>query len=366
MPALKSYIIRYVLSEGRQLRKRIFYEQKLASREIVFFHDPKDAHSVLLASQVPRLLKRYGMSLRPFTIGDVPAEYTPERAALPAWNVDDAKWVAGKYGIDFPKQVPNEIANAPDGTAQLLKLGHYQGGMIYYAGEWYWGLDRLHFLETRLQELGLGQGKPLIARSLDWGRNDRRQTDQPITAYLSLRSPYSYLAAMQLYDLARQHGTTVDLRPVLPMVMRGYKVPKSKRLYIAGDAARQARSKDIDYGLIRDPIGKPTERGMAILASVLGTPREEAFLKSFYRAVWAEGVKAGSAIGLRKICERAGINKDEVGIALSDESWREMAKQNQDELQAAGLWGVPSYVVGGKAIWGEDRLARVQENLFSI
>ncbi len=366
MPALKSYIIRYVLSEGRQLRKRIFYEQKLASREIVFFHDPKDAHSVLLAAQIPKLLNRYGLTLRPFTIGDMPPQYAPELAALRAWNADDAKWLAGRHSLDFSQQVSDEVENAPDGTAQLLKLGHYQGGMIYYAGEWYWGVDRLQFLEERLQELGLGQGKRFIAKPMDWDRSDTRQTDKPIIAYLSLRSPYSYMAAMQIYDLARQHGTTVDLRPVLPMVMRGYKVPKSKRLYIAGDVARRARRKDIDYGLIRDAVGKPTERGMAILASVLGTPREEAFLKSFYRAVWAEGVNAGSAIGLRKICDRAGISRAEAGKALADEGWRDMAAQNQDELQAAGLWGVPSFIVGGKAIWGEDRLARVQENLFSI
>ena len=365
MPALKSYVIRYVLSEGRQMRKRKFYEQKLASREIVFFHDPKDAHSALLAAQIPKLLERYGLTLRPFTIGDMPPQYAPELGALRVWNADDAKWLAGKHGLDFPGPVPGEIANAPGGTAQLLKLGHYQGGMIYYAGEWYWGVDRLHFLEDRLQGLGLGQGKRLIAKPIDWDRSDSRQTDKPITAFLSLRSPYSYMAAMQVYDLARQHGTRVDLRPVLPMVMRGYNVPKSKRLYIAGDVARRARSKDIDYGLIRDAVGKPTERGMAILARVLGTPREEAFLKSFYRAVWSEGVNAGSAVGLRKICERAGISRIEVGAALGDESWREMAGQNQADLQATGLWGVPSFIVGGKAIWGEDRLARVQENLFS-
>lgn len=348
------------------LRKRIFYESKLASREIVFFHDPKDAHSVLLASQIPKLLKRYGLKLRPFTIGDMPPHYAPELSALRVWNAEDARWLSAKQGLDFKENVPAEIAAAPDGTAQLLKLGHYQGGMIYYAGEWYWGVDRLHYLEERLQGLGLGKGERPIAPPLDWDRNDTRQTDTPITAYLSLRSPYSYMAAMQIYDLARQHGTTVDLRPVLPMVMRGYQVPKSKRLYIAGDVARRARLKDIDYGLIRDAVGKPTERGMAILASVLGTPREEAFLKSFYRAVWAEGVNAGSAIGLRKICDRAGISRDEAGKALADEGWRDMAARNQVDLQAAGLWGVPSFIVGGKAIWGEDRLARVQENLFSI
>ncbi|WP_017930913.1 DsbA family protein [Robiginitomaculum antarcticum] len=363
MAALKSYIIRYLLSEGRMLRKRVFYESKMTSREIVFFHDPKDAHSVLLASQIPALLDWYGLTLRAFTITDMPPKYAPELDALRAWAKEDARWLSARLGIKFPGHVPGEIADAPEGTAQLLKLGHYQGGMIYYAGEWYWGLDRLHFLEERLQDIGRGEGAP-ITPPVDWDRNDTRKTDRSIKAFLSLRSPYSYLAAMKIYDLARQHEATVSLRPVLPMLMRGYDVPKSKRLYIAGDVARQARRKNIPYGLISDAVGKPTERGMAVLFSVLGTPREEAFLKSFYKAVWAEGVNAGSAIGLRRICERAGITRDEVGAALRDETWRAKAAKNQADLHAAGLWGVPSFIVNGQAVWGEDRLARIQENLF--
>ena len=32
----------------------------------------------------------------------------------------------------------------------LRKLGHFGSATMYYAGEWYWGIDRLHYLYDRL------------------------------------------------------------------------------------------------------------------------------------------------------------------------------------------------------------------------
>ena len=34
-------------------------------------------------------------------------------------------------------------------------MGHYLGAMFYYAGEWYWGLDRLPYMLERLDKLKL-------------------------------------------------------------------------------------------------------------------------------------------------------------------------------------------------------------------
>ena len=36
------------------------------------------------------------------------------------------------------------------GRREREALGHYLGGTLYYAGEWYWGIDRLPYLEERL------------------------------------------------------------------------------------------------------------------------------------------------------------------------------------------------------------------------
>ena len=55
--------------------------------------------------------------------------------------------------------------------------------------------------------------------------------------YLSFRSPYTYIAAERVKALAGAYGAALKLRFVLPMVMRGMQVPRTKSIYILKDAA---------------------------------------------------------------------------------------------------------------------------------
>ena len=63
----------------------------------------------------------------------------------------------------------------------------------------------------------------------------------------------------------REKGRLNFLFAVLPMVMRGLPVPRPKRLYIVHDAAREARLHSTPFGRFNDPVGRPTERGLAII-----------------------------------------------------------------------------------------------------
>jgi 2-hydroxychromene-2-carboxylate isomerase len=246
------------------------------------------------------------------------------------------------------------------------RLGHYLGATFYYAGEWYWGIDRLHHLEHRLQALGVarqGVADLMFARAADLAKPVSLTDPPPIDFFFSLRSPYSAIVAQRVFDLGRSTGAEVRLRYVLPMVMRGLPVPREKRSYISQDAAREAFVRGIPFGRLNDPVGRPTERGLALmpLAERLGKGQE--YVLSFMRGVWAEGIDAGSDRGLRRLAERAGLSWDAARQALKDDAWRQEAEQNRQEMFALGLWGVPSFKVGDCVVWGQDRLWAVQEEL---
>ncbi len=314
------------------------------------------------------------------------------------------------------------------GDALRQRLGHYLGGTFFYAGEWYWGIDRLHHLERRLQDLGsaragvagtvafapdlqtdlqtdlaaeLGHGVPAgrgsgraAERAADAGAAPLRllldaqsnphtngridSTSNPLPGsgeahrhastptidfFFSLRSPYSAIVMPRVFALARAQGAPVRLRFVLPMVMRGLAVPASKRRYISLDAAREARLHRIPFGRLNDPVGRPTERGLALIPFAHARGRAEAYLLAFMRGVWSEGLDAGSDRGLRAIVEAAGLPWTEARDALADEGWREIAERNRQALLDLGLWGVPSFQVAGTSTWGQDRLWQVREAL---
>jgi 2-hydroxychromene-2-carboxylate isomerase len=281
---------------------------------------------------------------------------------------DDAPWTQG------PQATPQEVAahlQASDALRQ--QLGHYLGATLFYAGEWYWGLDRLYHLERRLQDLGAA--RPGVQGELFSPSQDLHQAlalpslvspvspPPPIEFFFSLRSPYSAIVAKRVFELGRLTGATVHLRYVLPMVMRGLPVPRSKRRYISEDTAREAFVRGIPFGRLNDPVGRPTERGLALVDFAQQQGKGQAYVLSFLHGVWAEGINAGSSRGLRTIVERAGLSWADARLALKDEAWRDVAERNREALLALGLWGVPSLQVQDVAVWGQDRLWAIEDKL---
>lgn len=392
--------------------------------ELHYFHQVDDPYSHLSALQLPALQARYGVRLVPHLVPAPEASAAPEQDKLRAWSGLDARRLAQSLGIDAPDfgQPPSAPAVAaaqatlagllsqPQWIAQLLDVsdtlwrglaaaretappqsagsaasdalaqgaalrrrwGHYLGATFYFEGEWYWGVDRLHYLEQRLRQAGLAlpgtPAEPLLpARRLQWVPVRAAASRRPVIHfYCSFRSPYTYLAAAQVRRLAEHYGAELRLRFVLPMVMRGLPVPLAKRLYILHDNKREADRLGLPFGRVVDPVGAPTERGLALLHRAIGLSRGPALAESFLQGVFADGIDAGSDAGLALIGERAGLSGADIAAARADNSWRAVAEANRADLFARGLWGVPSFRVDEQPmLWGQDRLWMLEQDLLA-
>ena len=98
-------------------------------------------------------------------------------------------------------------------------------------------------------------------------------------------------------------------------------------------------------------------------AMAMQAGKGEAFTRSFLRGVWSEGIEAGRDKGLRQICCAAGLDWQDCKAVIDNQGWRDMAMQNQEDLLALGLWGVPSFALDSASYWGEDRLWAVENQL---
>jgi 2-hydroxychromene-2-carboxylate isomerase len=229
-------------------------------------------------------------------------------------------------------------------------------------------VDRLHYLESRLRALGVAKTDnptaifapptvPLLSAS-------HTTSERPILHwYLSFRSPYTGIVADRVKALADAYGAELRLRYVLPMVMRGMRVPRMKGFYIMSDTVREAERLGVPFGNMSDPVGRPVERGYAILHKAIELGKGCDFVRSFLSGVWAEGIDAGSDRGLKEITERAGLAWAEMQPLLGGDHWRAAAEANQAEMFSHGIWGVPSFRVGDTAIWGQDRLWVIEDAL---
>ncbi len=361
----------------------------LHPHELHYFHEEGDPYSLLTASVLPGLRAHYTVDLQEHRVPPPPAALAPDRERLRAWALRDAEHWRQVTGC-LPEPIAVGTAPARDysatptreelqGEQERAKRGSFLGASFWFRGEWFWGLDRLPLLLRRLEAAGLTrdepwrdypQRPPMPAGTTALGTpprfNGAASNGLPVVEFwCSLRSPYTYLALPRLRAWAEAGEVTVQLRPVLPMVMRGLQVPLVKRLYIIRDAKREAEELGLPFGKISDPVGRPTERGLGVLHQVQanhGTLAALCFAESFLRGVFAEGIDAGTDDGLAQIASRAGVTPADVAAGLADDSWRATATANREALLAAGLWGVPSFRVAGfPAQWGQDRLWVIEQ-----
>ena len=396
-----------------RLRARRYGLDTLLMRppSLELYYEAGDPHSHLCAQILPQLAARLKTDLRVYTVPAPAASAYPEADKQRGFALTDAKRIAPAWGLLFPTQatlptaermetaakllatVTDPIAFAkqeadiamalfsggalpnsepkPSATAHLARhakrrqrLGHYLPGMWQFNGEWFWGIDRLDHLSNRLRALNLLEGsQPLLELDASKAQLPIPAANQTLEFFFSFRSPYSYLAALDMQRLAPSLPVKLRIRPVLPMAMRGLPVPLEKRLYIVRDVKRQADKLSHPFGRIADPIGAGAERCLNSFPLASSTEQQLAFLTSAGQAIWSQGIDVATDEGLRFAAERAGLNWGEVKAKLNAGINLDYAEENRQALFGAGLWGVPSYRLGDFATWGQDRLWMVQELL---
>ena len=363
----------------------------LGARRVDIYVRADDPYSPLLAQLAGDLAARYRAELRWIPIATPGRELEPEPELRLRYAVRDCRELSRAFEVDFPLDGPDhpgaralERASAmwagadPSDTDAIVEIGHalwsgdelalaraesrwppldaleatdrleangrqanrrghYQGAMMYLDGLWAWGPDRLHYIE---RELGGPGVEPLFRRRLEPIDPDGGPRADParLEMFFSFRSPYSYLAIEPTFALADRLGVELEIRPVLPMVMRGMKVPFFKRLYIARDAMREARRLDIPFGAICDPVGRGVERCMALFEVAADCGRERELLLSAGRGIWAEALDTADDTDLQLIADRAHLSVD-VSKLPPGGAWRDRAETNRKALFELGLLG---------------------------
>ncbi len=348
-------------------RRRAELKRRLAGEPHVVraFLQADDPYSRLLAHYLPALAETYDIQLERHTIEALGDEFQPEPDMQAEYARDDCMRVASELGVTVTDCI--DLAPlSPDSQALLARLGHYNSAMLHYGGEWYWGVDRLHFLTARLDELGLRQTEshnPALASieramrvSLPVTPPAAARDLPPLEYFISLRSPYSVVSLNRVFALADAFRLTLEIRLVLPMVARGMQVPRAKARYLLFDAAREAERYGVPFGDFADPLGAGIERVYAVHQYARAENRERDFILNAAAAIWGEGVDVATDDGLRKVTGRTGLFWPEVKEALQSTAWEEEVEANRAYMMASGSWGVPTFRLGDFVTWGQDRL----------
>jgi 2-hydroxychromene-2-carboxylate isomerase len=181
-------------------------------------------------------------------------------------------------------------------------------------------------------------------------------------------SPASYLAYKALPAVAARTGAEVVWRPVLlggVFKATGNASPATvpaKGAWMNADLARWAARRGTPF--TRNPhFPINTLHLMRGAAGLAGDPRFAAYLEAVFDAMWQEPRNLGDPAEMGPVLARAGVTGDEFLRFQADEAVKARLKADTEAAVARGMFGAPTFFVGGEMFFGQDRLDFVEEAL---
>ena len=407
-----------------ELEKQRIKEKR--PHEVTYFHSVSDPYSYLVLQKLDDFVNHYDINFNFVLVGEPPLQATPEPEIYKKYSLIDAKRIAPFYstiaptldGLPSQQDVENiervllntsnknllkksielghqlwqgegspfeELAKKegldPDtskkkineGNVLRKKFKHYLAAVFNYEEENYWGLDRLLHLEKRLSELGLNNSDNnfISTRTVTTPENIKHNDELSLEFYPSLNSPYTYISFERAKNLSKTYGLTLIVKPVLPMLMRGMKIPGAKGAYILTDASREGEEAGIKFKKVLTPIGKPAERAYSLFPWIDSKNKGFEYLHQLMIASFHDGINIYKESYLKGLINKLGLDWNEAKTHLDNTDWKTLLENNRLDMYKNSLWGVPCFTLRGPnnftfSVWGQDRFWLLEKEIIKI
>jgi 2-hydroxychromene-2-carboxylate isomerase len=189
----------------------------------------------------------------------------------------------------------------------------------------------------------------------------------PIDFYFDFSSPYGYLAAEKVDELAARYGRTVLWHPILLGVtfkatgLAPLTAIPLKGTYSVRDIERSARYLGLPYA---HPSSFPVPTQHAARAFLWLNDRKPALAREFAlnvcRAYFVQDVNISDLGRVLDIAANLGVDRDALSGVLAGTEIKARLAAEVDLAMARGVFGSPFIIVDGEAFWGVDRLPQVE------
>jgi len=181
-------------------------------------------------------------------------------------------------------------------------------------------------------------------------------------------SPTAYLAHRRLKDLAGRVGAAIDLRPMLlgaVFQVTGNRTPmeiEAKAAWMDWDMKNFAERHGIPFEMnpyfIINTL--PLMRG-ALVAERRG--ELERYSDAMFDAIWRDGRDMGDPEVIGATLTEHGFDAVAYFAGVQEEAIKDELKRRVEQAVARGVFGAPTFFVGDKMWFGQDRLDWVEAEL---
>lgn len=192
--------------------------------------------------------------------------------------------------------------------------------------------------------------------------------------YLGLGSRYSYLAASQVDRLEAQHGCRFAWKPIASGALidrRGdnpFRREDGVGQYDPAYREYDATAWAAHYGIpFREPAPFEVEASVPARAC-LAAERQGALVaccRVLFAMIFAEGVTIDAAV-IDALPPRLGLDQAAFRRDLDSPETRARHQALVEEAGRRGAFGVPTFFLGGRMFWGNDRLPLLEAALRGV
>ncbi len=181
--------------------------------------------------------------------------------------------------------------------------------------------------------------------------------------WFEFASTYSYLSAARIEDVAA--GVPVRWEPFLlgPIFAEQgwndspFNIYPAKGRYMWRDMERLCADQKIPFAKAsRFPRSGVVAARVTCLARATSEPWLPDFVRAVFRANFAEDREIGDPDVIRSILDSLGLPGARIVEQASAPDNKQRLREQTQRAAERGVFGAPSFVVGGELFWGNDRL----------
>jgi 2-hydroxychromene-2-carboxylate isomerase len=188
--------------------------------------------------------------------------------------------------------------------------------------------------------------------------------------YFDVGSPAAYLAWQRLPRICEAAGAALAYKPMLlggVFQATGNQSPMSvpaKGRYLMADLERFAQRDRVPFRQNPFfPINTLTLMRAATGLQMRDASRMAPYVDAVYRAIWVDGKNMNDPAVVAAVLQEADFQPAELLALAGDPEVKERLKAQTQEAVARGVFGAPTFFVGGNMYWGQDRLDFVSQAL---
>ncbi len=222
----------------------------------------------------------------------------------------------------------------------------------------YWGQDRLHFVEAALGRPRHTGPLPRIKHGVG-----RQGSGAKVRFFHDFSSPFSYLGSTQIERVCAGAGATLEYAPILLGGLFREIGTADVPLLTFSEAKQRYQGKDLNdwakwWGV---PFHFPKAFPLRTIAPLRVAIAEPEATPLLYLAAWAKDQNIGDPAVLKAVLDEGGYDGEALLQRTQEPEVKATLRANTEAAKAAGACGVPSFEVtlpGQPPVlfWGQDRL----------